>query len=145
MCVYVCVHAFYCTGADGVNIGTRFMATIESPIHANIKAALVSSDENDTTLVLKSLRNTERVYKNDAAKKVQEIEKEHPGDINAIRHIVSGENYRKSFYERYEIDCFAIEYVHIYMHIYVTHLIQIHIHKTSLIYIHIHMYHYMTT
>ena len=87
-------------GAAGVNIGTRFMATIECPIHINIKKTLVSSSENDTTLVLKSLRNTERVYKNDAAKRVQEIEKLHPGDINAIRHIVSGENYRKSFHER---------------------------------------------
>ena len=59
----------------------------------------MTGDENSTTLVLKTLRNTERVYKNDAARQVQEIEKKKPGDINAIRHIVSGENYRKSFHE----------------------------------------------
>ena len=59
----------------------------------------MDGDENSTTLVLKSLRNTERVYKNEAARQVQEIEKVKPGDIGAIRHIVSGENYRKSFHE----------------------------------------------
>lgn len=64
-----------------------------------IKRALVEGDENSTTLVLKSLRNTERVYKNEAARQVQEIEKVKPGSIEAIRHIVSGENYRKSFHE----------------------------------------------
>lgn len=86
-------------GAEGVNIGTRFMTTVESPIHENIKRAIVDSDENATTLVLKTLKNTERVYKNEAARQVQEIEKEYPGDITKIRHIVSGENYRKSFHE----------------------------------------------
>ena len=86
-------------GADGVNMGTRFMATKEAPVHDGIKAALVKADERSTTLVMKSVGNTERVYKNDVARQVQEIEARDPGKIEAIRHLVSGENYRKSFQE----------------------------------------------
>jgi NAD(P)H-dependent flavin oxidoreductase YrpB (nitropropane dioxygenase family) len=86
-------------GAVGVNMGTRFMATQEAAIHQNIKDALVAGNETDTMLVMRSLRNTERVYKNEASKKVAAIEKEKPGDIMAIKHLVSGEQYRKSFQE----------------------------------------------
>jgi NAD(P)H-dependent flavin oxidoreductase YrpB (nitropropane dioxygenase family) len=86
-------------GADGVNMGTRFMATKEAPVHESIKKALVSGNENMTMLVMKSLRNTERVYKNEASMKVAEIEKEHPNDFPAIRHLVNGEAYRKAFQE----------------------------------------------
>jgi NAD(P)H-dependent flavin oxidoreductase YrpB (nitropropane dioxygenase family) len=46
-------------GAEGVNMGTRFMATVEAPIHDNIKQALVDGNENSTELVMRSLRNTE--------------------------------------------------------------------------------------
>ena len=51
-------------GAEGVNLGTRFMATVEAPIHDNIKQALVDADERDTTHVMRSVKNTERVFKN---------------------------------------------------------------------------------
>jgi nitronate monooxygenase len=86
-------------GAEGVSMGTRFMATVEAPIHPRIKEAIVEANETSTTLVMRSLRNTERVYKNKVALEVQHIEKERPGDIGAIRHLVKGENYRKSFQE----------------------------------------------
>ena len=86
-------------GADGVNMGTRFMATKEAPIHDGIKKALVNGNEHSTTLVMQSLGNTERVFKNDVAMEVRAIEKKNPGKIEAIRHLVSGENYRKSFQE----------------------------------------------
>jgi len=86
-------------GAEGVNCGTRFMATKEAPIHDNIKQALVKGDENDTTLIFRSLNNTERVFKNTTSAKVVQIEKEKPGDFQAIRPYVRGENYRKSFQE----------------------------------------------
>jgi nitronate monooxygenase len=86
-------------GADGVNMGTRFMATREAPIEDGIKKALVEGDERSTTLVMKTVGNTERVYKNAVAKEVQRIESRNPGKIEAIRHLVSGENYRKSFQE----------------------------------------------
>ena len=74
-------------GADGVNMGTRFMATKEAPIHDGIKDALVKGNERSTTLVMKSVGNTERVYKNGVAKEVQDIERVNPGKIDAIRHL----------------------------------------------------------
>mmetsp|Transcript_24577 Transcript_24577/g.36852 ORF Transcript_24577/g.36852 Transcript_24577/m.36852 type:complete len:331 (-) Transcript_24577:105-1097(-) len=84
-------------GAEGINMGTRFMATKEAPIHPGIKEALVKGDEKMTTLVMRSVKNTERVYKNKTAMKVREIEEKKPGDFMAFRHLVRGENYRKSF------------------------------------------------
>ncbi|MEH3040019.1 MAG: nitronate monooxygenase family protein [Sphingomonas paucimobilis] len=51
-------------GADGINMGTRFVATKEAPVHQNVKDALVAHDELDTRIVLRPLRNTERVLKN---------------------------------------------------------------------------------
>jgi nitronate monooxygenase len=86
-------------GADGVNMGTRFMATKEAPIKDGIKDALVRGDEKSTTLVMQSVGNTERVYRNAVAEEVRAIEKRTPGKIEAIRHLVSGENYRRSFQE----------------------------------------------
>ena len=71
-------------GAEGMNMGTRFMATVEAPIHANIKQALVDGDEHSTTLIMRSLKNTERVFNNKTAKKVLEIEVEFPGQFEKI-------------------------------------------------------------
>merc|ERR1712050_110458 len=71
-------------GAEGLNMGTRFMATVEAPIHPKIKEALVNAKVTDTTHIFRSLKNTERVYKNPTATKVQEIEREKPGDFSAI-------------------------------------------------------------
>jgi nitronate monooxygenase len=84
-------------GAAGVNMGTRFMATREAPIHANIKAALVDGTERSTTHVFRSLKNTERVYKNAQAIKVRDTEAISPGDFGAIRPYVSGSMYKDSF------------------------------------------------
>jgi NAD(P)H-dependent flavin oxidoreductase YrpB (nitropropane dioxygenase family) len=61
-------------GADAMNMGTRFVATQEAPAHDNVKQWLVDSSENDTTLVMRSLRNTERVLKNPIAEQVIEME-----------------------------------------------------------------------
>ena len=91
-------------GAEGMNMGTRFMATVEAPIHDNIKQALVDADEHSTTLVMRSMKNTERAYKNKAALKVLEIEKEHPGDFSKIAHIVRGDSYRRAFQETGDIE-----------------------------------------
>jgi len=91
-------------GAEGMNMGTRFMATVEAPIHENIKQALVDADEHSTTLIMRSMRNTERVYKNKAALNVLEIEKENPGDFSKIGHLMKGENYRRTFQESGDID-----------------------------------------
>jgi NAD(P)H-dependent flavin oxidoreductase YrpB (nitropropane dioxygenase family) len=62
-------------GADGMNMGTRFIATKEAPVHDNVKQAIVAASELDTRLIMRSLRNTERVLMNDGVKRVLEIER----------------------------------------------------------------------
>ncbi|GJM13762.1 MAG: nitronate monooxygenase [Pseudohongiella sp.] len=61
-------------GADGINMGTRFMVTQEAPIHENVKKRMIEATELDTALIYRSLRNTARVFKNSVAEKVVEIE-----------------------------------------------------------------------
>ena len=68
-------------GAEGVNMGTRFIATKEAPVHQNVKEALVNASELDTELIMRPLRNTERVLKNDAVTKILEKEKSLGDDI----------------------------------------------------------------
>ena len=80
------------------------MATTEAPIHDNIKNALVEGDEHGTALIMRSMRNTERVFKNKDVEEVLRIEKEHPGDFSKISHLVSGQGYRKVFQETGEVD-----------------------------------------
>ena len=63
-------------GAAGMNMGTRFMATKEAPIHDNVKKALVAASELDTRLVMRAIRNTERVLKNAGVDRLLEIERE---------------------------------------------------------------------
>jgi len=63
-------------GADGMNMGTRFIATKEAPVHENVKRAIVQASELDTRLIMRSLRNTERVMKNRGVERVLEIERE---------------------------------------------------------------------
>src|SRR5512136_2618103 len=62
-------------GAEGINMGTRFIATREAPVHENVKQALVKATELDTRLIMRPLRNTERVLRNAAVDKIVEIEK----------------------------------------------------------------------
>lgn len=63
-------------GAAGMNMGTRFVATKEAPVHANVKRALVEATELDTVLVMRALRNTERVLKNKGVDHLLEVERE---------------------------------------------------------------------
>ena len=62
-------------GADGINMGTRFIATKEAPVHQRVKEALVAATELDTRLIMRPLRNTERVLRNPAVERVLEKEK----------------------------------------------------------------------
>ncbi len=68
-------------GAQGMNMGTRFIATKEAPVHENVKQAIVAASELDTRLVMRSLRNTERVLTNDAVEEMIRIEREKGGDL----------------------------------------------------------------
>jgi len=63
-------------GADGINMGTRFIATIEAPVHDNVKQAILRASELDTRIILRPLRNTERVLHNQAVDRIIEIERE---------------------------------------------------------------------
>src|SRR5260221_2656222 len=63
-------------GAAGMNMGTRFIATKEAPVHDNVKQALVAATELDSRLVMSALRNTERVLKNKGADRLIEIERQ---------------------------------------------------------------------
>jgi len=68
-------------GAAGMNMGTRFIATQEAPVHENVKAEIVAASELDTRLVMRPLRNTERVMTNDAVEALLKIEKEKGADL----------------------------------------------------------------
>jgi len=77
-------------GADGINMGTRFVATREAPVHPNVKQALVDHSERDTRLIMRTLRNTERVMHNPVVDKVLEIESRGNTKIEEIVPFVSG-------------------------------------------------------
>ncbi|MDC0886414.1 nitronate monooxygenase family protein [Altererythrobacter sp.] len=68
-------------GAQGMNMGTRFIATQEAPVHENVKKAIVAASELDTRLVMRPLRNTERVMTNDAVERLLEKEKRLGDDL----------------------------------------------------------------
>lgn len=74
-------------GADGMNMGTRFIATKEAPVHDNVKKALVAASERDTRLIMRALRNTERVLNNRKVEKLMEIERE-KGESLKIEDII---------------------------------------------------------
>ncbi len=79
-------------GADGINMGTRFIATKEAPVHQNVKDALVKATELDTRLIMRPLRNTERVLYNDSVQKILDMEsgKGDAMSIEDIKELVGG-------------------------------------------------------
>ena len=79
-------------GASGMNMGTRFIATKEAPVHDNVKQALVKATELDTRLIMRALRNTERVLNNSAVDRLIEIERERGKSLKIadIHHQVAG-------------------------------------------------------
>jgi len=84
-------------GADGVNMGTRFCATQEAPIHENIKQMMVDKTENDTSLILRTLNNTGRCLKNAISDEVITLEHREGGvDFKDIAHLVAGARGRKT-------------------------------------------------
>ncbi len=77
-------------GAEGINMGTRFMATLESPIHQRVKEQIVENDERATDLIFRTMRNTARVARNAVSQEVLTIEKRGNATIEDIRHLVAG-------------------------------------------------------
>lgn len=76
-------------GAQGINMGTRFMCTVEAPIHPDVKAALVKASERDTNLIFRTMRNTSRVLKNAVSDEVVAMEKS-GAKFEEVRHLVAG-------------------------------------------------------
>lgn len=92
-------------GAEGINMGTRFVATQEAPVHNNMKQAMVDASETDTTLMFRTLKNTARVFKNDIAKQVVEIEaKDGDTDFKDLQPLVAGARGRERCIEAGDIN-----------------------------------------
>ncbi|MFD0360453.1 NAD(P)H-dependent flavin oxidoreductase [Nocardia sp. GCM10030253] len=85
-------------GADGVNMGTRFLCTQESSIAQKVKEQIVANSERDTQLIFRTMHNTARVADNEISRKVVEIEKA-GGTFDDVRDLVSGARGRRVFEE----------------------------------------------
>ena len=92
-------------GAEGVNMGTRFVATQEAPVHRNVKQAMVDADERQTTLIFRTLNNTARVFRNSIASEVVSIEGR-PGDTDFadLQPLVAGARGREQVLEAGDVE-----------------------------------------
>lgn len=77
-------------GCDGANMGTRFMATVEAPIHDNVKRQIVAHDERSTNLIFRTLHNTARVARNAVSDEVVTIEKRGNASFADVKDLVAG-------------------------------------------------------
>ncbi|KAI9443266.1 hypothetical protein H4582DRAFT_1923563 [Lactarius indigo] len=84
-------------GASGINMGTRFMCTVESPIHVKIKEKIVESTEQDTIHIFRTMRNTARVFKNKVSEEVVAIERRPGSKFEDVRELVSGARGREVY------------------------------------------------
>lgn len=97
--------AAFALGAEGINMGTRFVATKEAPVHENVKQAMVDADERQTALIFRSLNNTARVFRNGIAKQVLEIEgRDGKTDFADLQPLVAGVRGRTSVLEEGDIE-----------------------------------------
>jgi NAD(P)H-dependent flavin oxidoreductase YrpB (nitropropane dioxygenase family) len=94
--------AILALGAQGVILGTRLLATKESPIHEKLKRALLDASELDTMLIMRSIGGTHRVWANAAAKQCAELEAKQAG-LQEILKVVAGEK-SKLMYEKGDLD-----------------------------------------
>lgn len=92
-------------GAEGINMGSRFVATREAPVHQNMKQAVVNGDERQTTLMFRSLKNTCRVFTNPVSAEVLSIEAR-PGDTDfgELQPLVAGQRGRERCIEAGDIN-----------------------------------------
>ena len=91
-------------GADGVNMGTRFMATKECKIHENVKQGIVQGTERDTLLINRTLRNTSRVAKNAISEEVVKIQQDISKTIDDVRELVAGVRGRANVLQGGDLD-----------------------------------------
>ncbi len=83
-------------GAEGINMGTRFCATVEAPIHRRIKDFIVQNDERQTDLIFRSLRNTARVGRNGVSQEVVRILSDGAASFADVQHLVRGAQGREA-------------------------------------------------
>lgn len=91
-------------GAGAINMGTRFMCTVESPIHPNVKQAIVDNDERSTDLIYRPFRNTARVARNAVSQEIREIESRDGATFEDIRHLAAGVRGRENVLRDGDVD-----------------------------------------
>jgi len=97
--------AAFALGAEGISMGTRFVATREAPVHINVKQAIVNADERQTALIFRTLNNTARVFRNTVAGEVLAIEaRPGPTDFSAIQPLVAGSRGRQAIMVEGDVD-----------------------------------------
>jgi NADH:quinone reductase (non-electrogenic) len=91
-------------GAGAINMGTRFMCTVESPIHENVKRQIVANDERATDLIYRPFRNTARVARNAVSQEIREIEARDGATFDDIRHLAAGVRGREQVLRDGDVD-----------------------------------------
>ena len=91
-------------GAGAINMGTRFMCTVESPIHENVKRQIVDNDERATDLIYRPFRNTARVARNAVSKEIRDIESRDGATFEDIRHLAAGVRGREQVLRDGDVD-----------------------------------------
>lgn len=91
-------------GACAINMGTRFMATVEAPIHENVKRQIVANDERATDLVYRPFHNTARVARNAVSQEIRAIESQPGATFDQIAHLASGVRGRKAVLHDGDVD-----------------------------------------
>jgi nitronate monooxygenase len=91
-------------GADAVNMGTRFMATTEAPIHENVKRQIVANDERATTVIFRKFNNTGRTAKNAISDEILEIERREGSTFDDVAELAAGARGRAEVLEKGEMD-----------------------------------------
>jgi NADH:quinone reductase (non-electrogenic) len=81
-------------GASAINMGTRFVATTESPVHENVKQQIVRNDERSTVLVFREFKNTARVARNAVSEEIVELSKRPGAAFADVAHLASGKRGR---------------------------------------------------
>lgn len=91
-------------GADAVNMGTRFMATTEAPIHQNVKRQIVANSELDTQIVFREFRNTARVARNTVSEEIAQISRHEGSTFDDVAHLASGARARENVYAQGDVE-----------------------------------------
>lgn len=91
-------------GASAINMGTRFMATTEAPIHHNVKQQIVDNTERDTVLIFREFNNTARVARNSISEEIAEISRRSGAEFADVAHLASGARARERVYRNGDVE-----------------------------------------